>query len=263
MSTDSTPPTGGASPSRGRRRPSRRAAALATAAVLAVGGAVLVAAGLGDAEPVVASAPVPAPTAPPPSPRPTLAPSPSPSPSPTTSPAVVTPQPEPEAQPTAVPSLEADADTRLRVPSVGLDLPVHELRPDDGAINPPTMTDAYWIAPYGEPGAGDDAPDNTVYVAAHSWSRGDAAFDPLLDADFEGGAVEPGDEVVLDTPSGEVDYAVTDVRRYGKDALPDADAVWQVHPGRLVLITCFQREDGRRSTENLVVTAEQTGPAAG
>jgi hypothetical protein len=32
--------------------------------------------------------------------------------------------------------------------------------------------------------------------------------------------------------------------------------VWEAHPGRLVLITCFQRGGGRASTENLVVFAE-------
>ena len=247
---DSSSPTGVATPSRGRRRPSRRLAALGAAAALAVAGGSLVAAGLDGGEPEVA----PAPTASTPAPTPVPEPSPEPSPEPTS-------LPEAAPQPTASAELEAEADIRLRVPSVGLDLPVHALEPDGGAINPPTMTDAYWIDPYGEPGAGASAPDNTVYIAAHSWSRGEAAFDPLLDADFEGGAVEPGDVVEVDTPSGTTEYAVTDVRRYGKDALPDADAVWEVHPGRLVLITCFQREDGRRSTENLVVTAEQSAAA--
>ncbi len=228
---------------------------MGAAAALAVAGGSLVALGLGGEEPetpAVASerdvAPEPALTVPPAS---SLA-----TPS-AAAPSVQAP-PVDVPQPTAAAALGTDADIRLRVPSVDLDLPVHALVPDGGAINPPTMTDAYWIDPYGEPGAGASAPDNTVYIAAHSWSRGEAAFDPLLDADFEGGAVGPGDLVEVETPSGTAEYAVTDVRRYGKDELPEADAVWEVHPGRLVLITCFQREDGRRSTENLVVTAEES-----
>jgi hypothetical protein len=32
--------------------------------------------------------------------------------------------------------------------------------------------------------------------------------------------------------------------------------VWERVPGRLVLITCFQRAGGRAATENLVVVAE-------
>ena len=228
--------------------------ALGAAAALAVVGGSLLAQGLDGGEPELTAGPRASSSAPTSTPEPRATPAPTASTEPTS-------PPEAAPQPTADAALEVDADIRLRVPSVGLDLPVHALEPDGGAINPPTMTDAYWIAPYGEPGAGGSAPDNTVYIAAHSWSRGEAAFDPLLDADFEGGAVELGDAVEVETPSGTATYEVTQVRRYGKDALPGAEEVWEVHPGRLVLITCFQREDGRRSTENLVVTAEQSADA--
>ncbi|ROP26593.1 class F sortase [Pseudokineococcus lusitanus] len=250
---DVTPSEGAADPTAGRRRPrgvrARVVGAVVAGALVLTGGGLLAAGLLGDDEPVAAPLPVPSATASPsPSPEP---PAPEPSPSPSVAP-----------QPTAVPTLEAEADIRLRVPAVGIDLPVHALEPDSGAINPPTMSDAYWIDPYGEPGAGDAAPDNTVYIAAHSWSRGDAAFNKLLDEDHEGGAVDVGDEVEVETPSGTATYRVTEVKRYGKDALPDADEVWEVSPGRLVLITCFQREDGRRSTENLVVTTELVPPRA-
>ncbi|MEJ5915837.1 class F sortase [Pseudokineococcus sp. 1T1Z-3] len=248
-----TPSAAGADVSpRGRRRPPRRVWALALVLALAVPGAALVVTGLVGDEPEVVTA----------SPAPEPAPEPTPSTwdnEPRGLPAPV----QHEPQPTAVAALDAPADVRLRIPAVDLDLPVHALEPEQGAINPPTMTDAYWISPYGEPGAGASAPDNTVYIAAHSWSRGDAAFDPLLDDDFEGSTLEEGDVVAVESPSGTVEYAVTGVARYGKDALPAADAVWQVSPGRLVLITCFQREDGARSTENLVVTAERLGATSG
>jgi hypothetical protein len=58
------------------------------------------------------------------------------------------------------------------------------------------------------------------------------------------------------TPSGTAAYTVASTHRYGKDELPGATEVWEVSPGRLVLITCFQRADGREATENLVVVAE-------
>ncbi|WP_298989253.1 class F sortase [uncultured Pseudokineococcus sp.] len=255
---DTGSPVGAGAPRGERRRPPRRAAALVAAGLLAVTGGCLLAAGLTGEEPELGAAGTSAQGAAAPEPALTVAPR---------TEGATAPEEEPqltavEPQPTAAPAQAADADVRLRVPSVGIDLPVHPLEPDGGAINPPTMTDAYWIDPYGRPGAGASAPDNTVYIAAHSWSRGEAAFDPLLDADFRGGAVGPGDRVEVETPSGTAEYAITDVRRYGKGELPDADEVWAVHPGRLVLITCFQREDGGRSTENLVVTAELAGDAA-
>ena len=61
------------------------------------------------------------------------------------------------------------------------------------------------------------------------------------------------------TPTGTVRYSVTSTHRYAKDALPDAGEIWEVSPGRLVLITCFQRADGSVATENLVVVAESQG----
>jgi hypothetical protein len=62
--------------------------------------------------------------------------------------------------------------------------------------------------------------------------------------------------VQVQTPQGTVAYTVQRTERYGKSELPGAIEVWEDSPGRLVLITCFQRSDGRASTENLVVFAE-------
>jgi hypothetical protein len=53
-----------------------------------------------------------------------------------------------------------------------------------------------------------------------------------------------------------VTYTVERSERYGRDQLAGAADVWEASPGRLVLITCFQRADGRASTKNLVVFAE-------
>ena len=97
---------------------------------------------------------------------------------------------------------------------------------------------------------------NTLYVAAHSAGRGDDGFDPLISDGNGGGTLAPGDVVEVRTPTGTVRYTVQSSHRYAKDALPGADEVWQVAPGRLVLVTCFQRADGREATENLVVVAE-------
>ena len=171
--------------------------------------------------------------------------------------------PRAEAPGTATPSPAArytpSSDVRLVVPSLGMDLPLLPMTPSGDTINPPLLTAGYWIEPYGSP-VGDAAEaTNTLYVAAHSAGHGDDGFDPLIADDGTGSTLASGDVVEVRTPTGTVRYTVQSTRRYAKDALPDADEVWEVSPGRLVLITCFQRADGRKATENLVVVAEAQG----
>jgi sortase (surface protein transpeptidase) len=158
-----------------------------------------------------------------------------------------------EATPTPTASEAPRASSvRLEVPSVGLDVGVLPLTPEGGVIDPPTMADSYWVQPYGEPGG---APDNTVYIAGHSWTEGAAAFNALMPGDH-GEGVSTGDAVEVRSPGGTVDYTITGTARYDKDSLPDAVDVWQVAPGRLVLITCFVDDDGRTTDDNFVVFAE-------
>lgn len=222
----------------------RRAAASTEAAVLGLGGALAVWAGLpGDS---TSARPVPLADAATPTPVPTGA---EPSAAPAAA-AAATPAWTPPALYTS------SSPVHLEIPSVGLDLPLLAHVPRDGVIDPPTLTAGYWIEPYGEPVGTADEADNTLYLAAHSAGYGDDGFDPLLTADHRGSALAPGDVVSVRTPRGSVDYTVEEVRRYGKDELPRAEEIWVASPGRLVLITCFQRADGRASTENPVVVAE-------
>ncbi|RFU19879.1 class F sortase [Geodermatophilus marinus] len=223
-------------------RPTRRAAALTGAAALGVAGVLLLVLGLtagGPLAPTRAGETVAAPAVP-------STPVP-----PASSP---TPAPAPSSLPTArhTPS----SAVRLVVPSVGLDLPLLGLTPRRGVIDPPLLTAGYWLEPYGAPVGAAERATNTLYVAAHSAGRGDDGFDPLLTPDHRGAAVGPGDVVEVRTPEGTVSYTVTGTQRVAKGALPDAAGVWESSPGRLVLITCFQRADGREATENLVVVAE-------
>lgn len=214
--------------------PVRRRAARGSGGVLAAAGAVtLVLAVAGCASPSSSPATGPSATAP-------------------AAPAAASSASE-EPQPTAAETPLKASSTHLRIQDVGLDLPVLPLTPRGGVINPPTLREGYWIQPYGSPGP---HPDDTVYIAAHSWSRGDAAFNPLMDRAAQRSTLHVGDDVELDTPRGTVHYAVTATHTYVKGQLPTASAVWEQHPGRLVLITCFQRADGGRSTDNLVITAE-------
>jgi len=170
------------------------------------------------------------------------------------------PLPAEEAQPTLPPEGVAlptpSSDVHVVIPALDLDLPLLPHEPRNGAINPPTLTAAYWLDPYGDPvGAAAEA-DNTLYLAAHSTGTGEYGFDPLMEADGGGSTLAAGDVVRVDTPTGTVSYTVERTQRYAKGELAVATEVWEKAPGRLVLITCFQRGGGRASTENLVVFAE-------
>lgn len=161
----------------------------------------------------------------------------------------------------ATPSVPAarytpSSDVRLVVPSLGMDLPMLPMTPDGDTIDPPLLTAAYWIEKYGAPSGDAAGATNTLYVAAHSAGHGSDGFDPLIADDGRGSTLSAGDVVEVRTPTGTVRYTVTSTHRYGKDELPGAGDVWEVSPGRLVLITCFQRDDGSIATENLVVVAE-------
>ncbi|WP_346622505.1 class F sortase [Blastococcus montanus] len=148
------------------------------------------------------------------------------------------------------------SDVHVTVPALDMDLPVLPLTPRGGAINPPTLTAAYWIEPYGDPVGSAEQAGNTLYLAAHSTGTGEYGFDPLMAADGGGSTLAAGDVVEVSTPEGTVRYTVERTKRYAKGELPGATEVWEASPGRLVLITCFQRGGGRASTENLVVFAE-------
>ncbi|TFV57767.1 class F sortase [Geodermatophilus sp. DF01-2] len=222
---------------RGLTRPGRRTAVAAVAA-LGVAGGTLLAVGLTDGEQPVAATGSPDPVA-----AATAAP-----------PADEEPQPALPAGGTALPT--PSSEVHVTVPALDLDLPLLPLTPRGGAINPPTLTAAYWIEPYGDPvGAAGEA-DNTLYLAAHSTGTGEYGFDPLMEADGGGSTLAAGDVVEVSTPEGTVSYTVERTERYAKGELPDATEVWEAAPGRLVLITCFQRGGGRASTENLVIFAE-------
>lgn len=176
------------------------------------------------------------------------------------SPALPTVAPEPGAAAptpasTPVARWTPSSPVHLSIPAVGLDLPLLALEPRGDVIDPPLLTAGYWIEPYGAPVAAADQAENTLYIAAHSLGRGKDGFDPLLTPDHAGSALAVGDVVEVSTPGGTVQYTVESSRRYGKDELPQATEIWAVEPGRLVLITCFQRPDGRASTENLVIVA--------
>jgi sortase (surface protein transpeptidase) len=217
------------------RRPSRRATALTGLTALGLAGAAVLGVGLSDAAPVavaVADTPVP-PVAAPSTVVPTTE-----SPRTTTPPAHTTPS----------------SAVHVRVPAVDLDLPVLPLAARRGVIEPPLLTAAYWIEPYGRPVGSAEQADNTLYLAAHSAGRGSDGFDPLLDRE-SGSRLVAGDQVEVSTPEGTVTYTVDRTATYDKAHLAEAADVWAAVPGRLVMITCVSPGGGRAAAENLVVFA--------
>jgi sortase (surface protein transpeptidase) len=218
-------------------RPSRRSTAVAAVLALGLAGGTVLAVGLADGEQPAAAAGSPDPVAA----------------------ATAAPHVE-EAQPTLPPEgvvlPTPSSDVHVAIPALDMDLPVLPLNPRNGTINPPTLTAAYWLDPYGDPVGSPEQADNTLYLAAHSTGTGKYGFDPLMASDGGGSTLGAGDVIEVSTPQGTVDYTVERTERYAKGELPGATEVWEAHPGRLVLITCFQRGGGRASTENLVVFAE-------
>jgi sortase (surface protein transpeptidase) len=199
-----------------------------------VSGAVLVGLGLTQDAPAVAAVAASVPTAA----LPTVAAPPS---------AAAAPSSTPVARYTP------SSSVHVRIPAVGLDLPVLPLAPDDGVIDPPLLTAAYYLEPYGHPVGAAGQANNTLYLAAHSAGHGHDGFDPLLTDQHRDSAVSAGDVVEVATPDGTATYTVQRTERVAKGALPSAQDVWEAVPGRLVLITCFQHRG--KATENLVVFA--------
>ncbi|KNC19330.1 hypothetical protein AC792_07055 [Arthrobacter sp. RIT-PI-e] len=156
------------------------------------------------------------------------------------------------AQPTATP-VAADAGPAAAQPvglsfaAAGIDMAVLPLTPSDEdlatqSLVPPLTIDAYWLTPYGVPGAGSQ---NTTYIAGHSWDGQDAPFNHLSDESLV------GKEFTLTTEEGELTYVVDGVVTHDKDTLKDSE-IWDVVPNRVVLISCYTEDPWGK---NVVVTA--------
>lgn len=156
---------------------------------------------------------------------------------------------------TATPVAQASAGTpvRVRVDAVGLDVEVVPTASVGGVFDPPSLTKAYWIEAFGAPGSESD---NTVYLLGHSWDNGDAVFNPLFDRASQTSKVEPGDTVVVTTQAGDVTYEIERAERIPRaEVAQESNEVWDVVPGRLLLVTCFQNNGGGDAFDNFVVFA--------
>lgn len=95
--------------------------------------------------------------------------------------------------------------------------------------------------------------NGTVYVLTHSVYEGYAPGNALIDVDAGAGAamLEEGDAIEI----GGLASRVTSSMATAKTDLPREADVWSDEPGRLVVITCLQR-DGAGSVDNVVIFAE-------
>lgn len=107
-----------------------------------------------------------------------------------------------------------------------------ELEKSLGSIVPPHTANAYWLTPYGIPGAGST---NTTYIVGHSWEGRASPFNNIS------ALSKPGDQLTVTTAEGPLDYKIDQITTEYKDTLKDS-AIWDKVPGRLVLITCFTED---------------------
>lgn len=140
--------------------------------------------------------------------------------------------------------------TGITIPAIGYRAAVGQMPTDaNGDVNPPTLQDTYRITNRGV-APGTEA-TNTVYLACHSYSRGFAPCNLVF------ALAKPGQHVLLDTAAGTLDYVIQTTRLYAKTGeFKSSSEVRAVVPGRLVLVTCFQKNDGSASTHNFVVVAQ-------
>lgn len=162
-----------------------------------------------------------------------------------------TPSPSQTVTPTAPPKPalpQASAPTRIAYPAADADVVIHPLTPTaqdlaSQTIDPPETKDAYWLSNYGVPGAGSA---DSTYIVAHRWVGADAPFNHI------GEKATAGDQFTLTTGTGQITYRVAAVAVYSKDTL-DTAPVWDIHPGRVVIITCNSSDPWGKNT---VITAE-------
>ena len=138
------------------------------------------------------------------------------------------------------------APERVRVPGLGVDVPVIGIDVVGGVLTPP---DDPRVLGWWDDGAAPGALRGAALVTGHTVSVGGGALDHLED-------VRRGDRVEVDTTEGLIRYRVTDVEVYRKASLArEAEQVFsQSGPGRLVLITC-EDWDGEKYLSNVVVHA--------
>lgn len=163
-------------------------------------------------------------------------------------PRVVATKPRAGALPTtAAPKTQPGLPSLVVIKRLGVSAPVVAIRTEQGSLTPPgnPRTVGWWSG-----GALPGASQGSAVITGHTVHDGGGAFDDLE-------LLRGGDLVVVSTSRGTVNYRVTGVTTYRKQAFARRAATVfdQSGPGRLVLITC---EDwtGKVYLSNVVVVAQ-------
>ncbi|MDQ0730708.1 hypothetical protein QFZ57_001502 [Arthrobacter sp. B1I2] len=204
--------------------------------VLSLGGTALLAAVLlgGASSPPLSAGPPPQSlfSTSPPTSAPVLVPEPAPAPIPPSD-----AREERAVQASAQQAESASPPARITYAAVGMDQAVLPLSPTAqetslGSIVPPPTTDAYWLTPYGMPGAGST---NTTYIVGHSWEGLATPFNEISTR------AKTGDLLTVTTAQGPLVFTIDKITTEYKDTLKDS-AIWDKVPGGLVLITCYTED---------------------
>ena len=163
--------------------------------------------------------------------------------------APTTSRPGVQAPVVALPDLSF-TPTRLTIdtPAVAARVQPVDVQPDRSLAIPPDVHEVGWWSGGAAPGS----PVGTVVLAGHvdSARSGRGAL-------FDLGQAAIGSQVVLSGPTGEQGYVVTARRRYLKTDLPWRELFAQREAPSLVLVTCGGAFDAktRHYTDNVVVFA--------
>lgn len=138
-------------------------------------------------------------------------------------------------------------DGDLVIESVGLTMSMEEMSVVDNVINPPGLESAYLVRDYGTP---EDTSEMTV-IALHSIKNGNVPGNNLIDVDKGEPTVKNGDKI---TVQGH-DYTVKTSFSQDKESASYDDGLWKDEPGKLLLFTCLQRDEGK-SVKNIIIEAQ-------
>lgn len=154
------------------------------------------------------------------------------------------------ATPAGTPS--ATQVLRVELPAAGYaqDARTMEIA-DSGVINPPDFQHMWWIRDRGT--VPNSNPSDTAYLACHTNAAKATSVVPCNQLSLEN--TQPGSAVHVATDTEQLTYTVTSTRKVLRDDFASDRAVWDINPGRLVVISCFLSE-GRRTDYNIVVIAE-------
>lgn len=147
---------------------------------------------------------------------------------------------------------------RVELPTAGYSSDVGTMAiGDSGVIDPPDFVRAWWIEDRGVL-PGSRAAD-TTYLACHTDAARPAMAVPCNRLALE--KLPTGGKVLVQTDAEALSYTITQARKVLRDDFAHDSEVWDVNPGRLVLVSCYL-SGGRRTDYNIVVIAEVDRPAA-